>query len=37
MKDDAKMFINKLIDKIKEIENPSVVGLDPKVDYYLYH
>jgi len=27
------MFIDRLIDKIKEKNNPSVVGLDPKLEY----
>jgi len=27
------MFIDTLIDKIKEKNNPTVVGLDPKIDY----
>ncbi|MBR1442478.1 MAG: orotidine-5'-phosphate decarboxylase [Firmicutes bacterium] len=27
------MIIDKLIDKIKETENPTVVGLDPRLDY----
>ncbi|MFZ5986898.1 MAG: orotidine-5'-phosphate decarboxylase [Bacillota bacterium] len=27
------MFVDKLIEKIKEKNNPSVVGLDPKIEY----
>ncbi len=27
------MFIDKLIEKIKEKNNPSVIGLDPKIEY----
>ncbi|HHW47431.1 MAG TPA: orotidine-5'-phosphate decarboxylase [Clostridiaceae bacterium] len=27
------MFIDKLIDRIKEKKNPSVVGLDPRIEY----
>lgn len=27
------MIIDKLIDKIKQVENPTVVGLDPRLDY----
>ena len=27
------MIIDKLIDKIKETENPTVVGLDPRLSY----
>lgn len=31
------MFIDNLIDKIKELNNPSVAGLDPKLDYIPEH
>jgi len=27
------MFIDTLIEKIREKDNPSVVGLDPKIEY----
>ena len=27
------MSLDRLIEKIKETENPSVIGLDPKLDY----
>ena len=27
------MIIDTLIDKIKQTENPTVVGLDPRLDY----
>ena len=27
------MSLDRLIDKIKETNNPTVVGLDPKLDY----
>lgn len=27
------MIVDKLIDKIKETQNPTVVGLDPRIDY----
>lgn len=27
------MFIDKLIDRIKELDNPTVAGLDPKLEY----
>ena len=27
------MFIDRLVNKIKEMENPSVVGLDPRLEF----
>lgn len=31
------MFSDKLIDKIKELDNPSVAGLDPRLEYVPEH
>ena len=31
------MFIDKLIDRIKELDNPTVAGLDPKLEYIPEH
>ena len=27
------MFIDKLMNKVKEMRNPTVMGLDPRLDY----
>ena len=31
------MSINTLVEKIKELSNPTVVGLDPRIEYIPEH